>query len=316
MSPSWDTIDVVAGNPRSISPSAAGTWKSCPKKWWFKYIEQLPEPSPGEPAILGTFVHAILEDLLSEPAASRNLETAKAHARRIWSRIAASEDWKELQLDDVAALRFRQRAWRTVEAYFGIVEPSEVRPIGREVRLSVEIDGVPFRGFVDLIEEDPITGDVLVTDYKTGAPPSEGKPWSETENREKLWQPLWYSAALIAQGDHHPTIARLLYFNAVETKDGQGLQTRTGRLVADVNDQTLSEARAELRIRWDETLQARERGSAEARPGPLCGWCPFVAHCAEGTDEVVRRWETIDPYTGDRKLSRDAPAVELLGLVD
>lgn len=306
----------MTGNPKAISPSSAGTWTQCPKKWWFRYIEQLPEPSPGEPAILGTFVHSILEHLLNEPAESRNPEVAREHARRLWPAIAASDGWKELQLDDVAALRFRQRAWRTVEAYFGIVEPSEVQPIGREVRLSVQIDGVPFRGFVDLVEQDPITGDVIVTDYKTGAPPSEDKPWSADENREKLWQPLWYAAALIEQGDFNPTIARLLYFNAVETKDGKGLQTRTGRLVADVDDTSLAAARTELRTRWDETLEARASGVAETRPGPLCGWCPFVAHCAEGTEEVVRRWETIDPYTGDRKLSRDSPAVELLGLTD
>lgn len=316
MSPPCDTIDVVTGNPRSISPSAAGTWQQCPKKWWFKYIDELPEPPPGEPAILGTFVHTILEDLLNEPPASRDIDTAQAYARRIWPRIAESDDWKALELDDVAALRFRQRAWRTVEAYFGEVEPADVEPLGRELFVSVDIDDVPFRGFIDLVERDPITGDVMVTDYKTGAPPSEGKPWSADQNKEKLWQPLWYAAALIAKGDYEPTIARLLYFNAVETKDGKALQTRTGRLVADVDDDSLRAARAELRSRWDQILAARAAGEAEARPGPLCGWCPFVAHCAEGTAEVVRRWETIDSYTGGRKLASDAPAVELLGLVD
>jgi hypothetical protein len=41
----------------------------------------------------------------------------------------------------------------------------------------------------------------------------------------------------------------------------------------------------------------------EASVGPLCGWCPFVAQCPEGTEEVLYRDKI-------GKLRSDAPALE------
>ncbi|HTN99259.1 MAG TPA: PD-(D/E)XK nuclease family protein [Microthrixaceae bacterium] len=301
-------------NDFNFSPSAAAVWEQCPRRWWHRYIDRLPEPPPGEPAILGTFVHQILEMLLDEPALTRNAETARKFAASIWPSIAASEEWLSLELDDRAALRFRKRAWTTVEAYFSMIEPAEVEPIAQELEVRVELDGVPFRGFIDLVEREPINGSVVVTDYKTGAPPVQGKPWSEELEREKLWQPLWYAAALSELGDYVPSSARLLYFTATESSDRRHLIPRTRELAVGVNDNSLLGARDELRRRWDDIAVARERGEAKANPGPLCGWCPFVEMCPEGDAEVRRRWNEVNPYSGERRIRADAPAVAVLGL--
>ncbi len=304
----------VAESEISFSPSAASVWAQCPRRWWHRYVDRLPEPPPGEPAILGTFVHQILELLLDQPAELRTAETARKFAADVWPAIAESEEWKALQLDAVAALRFRQRAWATVEAYFSIVEPGQVLPLAQELEVLVEVAGVPFRGFIDLVEEDPDTRAVVVTDYKTGSPPVEGKPWSAEREREKLWQPLWYAAALIELGEHSPSTARLLYFSARETSDRKRLYAQTRELSVDVNDEELQSARTELRRRWDQIADARAAGQAEAKVGPLCAWCPFVGICSEGESEVRRRWDQVDPYSGARLVRRDAPAVDLLGL--
>lgn len=310
----WGHNAVVPDNDFNFSPSAAAVWEQCPRRWWHRYIDRLPEPPPGEPAILGTFVHQILELLLDEPAPSRTAETARKFAASVWPSIAESEEWIALELDDRAALRFRKRAWATIEAYFSMIEPAEVDPIAQELEVLVDLDGVPFRGFIDLVERDPITQEVIVTDYKTGMPPVQGKPWSDELEREKLWQPLWYSAALSALGEHVPKSARLLYFSATESSDLRHLVPRTRELSVEVNDSSLEGARVELRRRWDDIASARERGEAKANPGPLCGWCPFVGICAEGEAEVRRRWNEVNPYSGERRMRADAPAVALLGL--
>lgn len=304
----------VADSELSFSPSAASVWAQCPRRWWHRYIDRLPEPPPGEPAILGTFVHQILELLLDQPAELRTAETAKKFAADVWPSIAESDDWKSLDLDPVSALRFRQRAWATVEAYFTMVEPTEVEPIAQELEVRVQVQGVPFRGFIDLVEQDPTTRQVVVTDYKTGSPPVEGKPWSDEREREKLWQPLWYAAALIEQGEHAPSVARLLYFTAQESSDRRSLYTRTRELSVEVDDNSLQSARDELRGRWDQIAAARQAGQAEATPGPLCGWCPFVEICPEGDAEVRRLWNEVNPYSGQRRIRPDAPAVDVLGL--
>jgi putative RecB family exonuclease len=186
--------------------------------------------------------------------------------------------------------------------------------VARELEVQVELAGVPFRGFIDLVERHADGDAVVVTDYKTGAPPVRGKPWSADQEREKLWQPQWYAAALAELGEHVPVEARLLYFTAADARRHAGFETRTGVLSVEVTDHTLDEARVELRRRWDDIATARERGEAEATPGPLCGWCPFVNLCAEGQSECHRRWNERNQHTGGRRLRDDAPAVELLGL--
>lgn len=307
-------VDAAERPGPSFSPSAAGLWAQCPRRWWHRYVDRLPEPPPGEPAILGTFVHAILEVLLDEAPAQRTTDRARELARELWPSIGESEEWLALGLDDSGARRFRQRAWATVEAYFSLLKPTEVQPVARELEVVVDLDGVPFRGFIDLVELDPVSDRVVVTDYKTGSPPVLGKPWSDDQAKEKLWQPLWYAAALTALGEHLPHKARLLYFTAAETRGGRALETRTRELAVDIHDESLGEARVELRRRWDDIEVARAAGEAPANPGPLCGWCPFVDVCAEGQVEVTRRWNERNEFTGERRLRADAPAVALLGL--
>lgn len=308
-------------SPSTLSPSAAALWSQCQQRWWFRYVDRLPEPPPGEPAVLGTFVHRILELLLAEPADGRSLEQARALARVAWAEVEASDDWSALDLDERAGRRFRQRAWATVEAYFSCESPADVRPVARELEVRAEVGGVPFRGFIDLVEEHAGTGatddgpqPIVITDYKTGRPPAPGKPWSAVQDAERLLQPQWYAAALAATGEHHPVRARLLYFAALDDPRGPGFATRTREIAIDLTEASLDEAAAELRRRWDEIGVARERGTVESSPGPLCGWCPFVAVCEAGQAECTDRWNERDTFHGGRRLRDDAPAVALLGL--
>ncbi|MCC5953106.1 MAG: PD-(D/E)XK nuclease family protein [Acidimicrobiia bacterium] len=301
--------------PDRLSPSAAGMWAQCPQRWWYRYVEGLPEPPPGEPAVLGTFVHRVLELLLDQPPADRTEATAKALARHVWEVTERSEDWQSLELDDAAARRFRQRAWSTLLAYFSHEEPESVRPVARELLVETEVGGVPFRGFIDLVE----TADddaVVVTDYKTGLPPRPGKPWSEEQRAEKLLQPQWYAAALAALGDHVPTRARLLYFTALDGQTPGSFDLRTEELVVDTSPDALEPAVDELRRRWGAIGEALQTGHVDASPGPLCGWCPYVEHCSVGQDECRQRWDARNRVTGERRLRSDAPAVRVLGLVD
>jgi putative RecB family exonuclease len=299
-----------------LSASAAALWKQCPRKWWFRYVDRLPEPPPGEPAVLGTFVHAVLENLLKHDADARTPELARALARAEFEKTEHLSDFKALQFDDVAALRFRQRAWTMIATYFAEFSPTTVIPVAQEMQLDLEIAGVPFKGFIDLVERDGATGGnaVVVTDYKTGKPPETGKRWSDEQNNEKLLQVLWYAAALAEMGEHDPRLARLLYFTALDTPDG-GFAGQTGVLSVGVDEDSLDAARAELVLRWRQIGEARAAGIADSAPGPLCGWCSFVEHCEEGQAHCRTMRVDINPRTGAPRLRDDAPAVALLGLL-
>lgn len=295
-----------------LSPSGAAAWKQCPKRWWFKYVDKLPEPPAGEPAVLGNFVHDVLERLLYFPAKERTVKNTRLLAREVFSELEEDDKWAALGYDEERARKFRQKAWATLEVYFSQVSPREVKPIAQEMNVNLEIEGVPFMGFIDLVEEDRDTGDVVITDYKTGKPPSSGMPWSETERSEKMLQPVWYAAALQELGEHIPRKARLMYFTVSEDDSGKYIPA-SEEISVDITDDALSEARQELANRWKDIGKAYAKGDAPPKTGPLCGWCPFVDKCPEGAEEATRRWNKVTK-NGTRGLREDAPAVQILGL--
>src|SRR5689334_25378461 len=84
--------EAVADPPRhrSLSPSRAGDFMTCPLLYRFRVIDRLPEP-PSPAATRGTLVHAVLERLFDHPAAQRTPEAARELLRPQWDRLLAQE---------------------------------------------------------------------------------------------------------------------------------------------------------------------------------------------------------------------------------
>lgn len=257
--------DVHDGPPR-LSPSGASTFRQCPRRWRMRYLDRLPDP-PGEPALVGSFVHRILEELMARPPADRSLDRARRIARELWPEVEADPHYTDLGLDDDRQRAFRWRAWRSVEGYFTVEDPTTVDVAEREQRLETTIDGVPFIGVVDRTER--AAGGLTVTDYKTGRKPSARFA------DERLAQVLLYAAALETVGER-PAVARLLYLGA-------------GDLTVAADDERVGGATADFAETWAAIGDARDSGDFPARPGPLCGWCPYQDDCPEGRLEVERR---------------------------
>ena len=100
--------------PRSFSPSSAGVWKQCPRRWRYRYVERLPDP-PGIPALIGTFAHRVLELLCDEPAADRTVDRARELAGQAWPETVINPDFVALGLDDRQVHDFRWKAWTAIE---------------------------------------------------------------------------------------------------------------------------------------------------------------------------------------------------------
>jgi hypothetical protein len=73
----------MADLPRYFSQTAAGTYRQCPLRWKYRYIDKLPDP-PGEPALVGSFAHRVLELLCDEPADARTTDRARQLAKEVW----------------------------------------------------------------------------------------------------------------------------------------------------------------------------------------------------------------------------------------
>ncbi len=267
--------------PKHLSPSSASSYRECARRWKFRYVDRLPDP-PGEAAVTGTFAHMVLEKLMQEPVENRTVDRAKELARKAWPSMENSRDYRSLDLDENASRNFRWNGWKAIEGLWDLEDPGKVRVASTEQDVRVEINGVPFRGIIDRVDETD--NGLVVTDYKSGKAPSE------RFSSNYATQMLLYAAALTELEGQKPAKAQLLYL-------GQKV------VEVDITDENLAEAVDELRTTWLAIMESCISQEFEASVGPLCGWCPFVAQCPEGTAEVLHRDKI-------GKLRSDAPALE------
>ena len=268
MDPVSDSSErAVPTPPRRLSPSGAGTFEQCPRRWRLRYVERLPDP-PGEAALAGSFAHRVLELLMQRDPHERTVEIAKAIARAEWPGVEADPDFRALGFDETGSKHFRWKAWQAIEGLWALEDPKAVDVRATEHDVEADLGGVPFRGIVDRLDEE---GDgLVVTDYKSGKAPSA------RFRRGRLDQVLLYAAAVEQATGEMPVHARLLYLG----------QRPVG---IKVTREEIDSVVDKLAGTWAAIKTACDTDEFEPRTGPLCGWCPYVDRCPEGTKEVAKR---------------------------
>jgi putative RecB family exonuclease len=253
--------------PPLLSPSGAGTFRQCPRRWRHRYVDHLPDP-PGEAALAGSFAHRVLELLMQRETDGRTAEAAKLIARQEWAETEEASDYAALGFDEEKSRRFRWKAWQAIEGLWKLEDPADVRVHATECDIQVDLAGVPFRGIVDRLERED--DGLVVTDYKSGKAPSA------RYRRDRLDQVLLYAAAVEADSGEMPVRARLLY-----------LGQRTVGI--DVTRKELDLVTEKLAATWADINTACDSDEFEPRTGPLCGWCPYIDRCPEGAKEAAKR---------------------------
>lgn len=273
----------MADLPSHLSPSSASTFDGCPRRWKFKYVDRRREPS-GQAAVVGTFAHTVLEHLCGLGAEHRTIEQAKALARQLWPDLETDTNYQELELDEDGSRAFRWQAWLAIAGLWDLEDPAVVDVVSTEQKVTAKLGEVPFLGIIDRV--DRIDGKLVVSDYKSGTLP--GVRFRD----DKIQQVMLYAAALDVMGDEQPERARLLYL-------GQQILDVT------VTDLRLEEATGQITNTWNSINAACGVDTFEAKPGVLCGWCPFASECPEGRADLVKRQAA-------GKLHAHAPAAALV----
>lgn len=251
--------------PATLSPSKVSSFKDCALAFRYSSIDQLPEP-PSVAATKGSLVHLALEHLFERPAADRTPANAAIDLARAIDEIEHDPEFVELALDEEAAAGFFADAGRLVERYFELEDPTTINPIGLELKLEAEVDGLRLRGIIDRLELDD-DGGLVVTDYKTGRSP--GAAYAQS----RLGGVTFYALLCEELFGVLPAKIQLLYLGdrtAITTvpteQSTRGLRRKVGAL-------------------WRAVELACEREDFRPRPGPLCDWCGFHAYCpAKGGD--------------------------------
>lgn len=278
---------------RPLSPSSMALYDDCPKKWMYRYIEKLPDP-PGISAVMGSFAHSVLEHLMQLPPQERTEEAARERATKTFKVTRLTPEFRNLELSEEEVSSFKRQAWQAITGLWQLENPQEVEVASTEQHLKVDVRGVPFRGYIDRVDESP--EGLVINDYKSGKPPSPA--WIDQSRRhvedKHLFQVMLYSAAMAEETGAFPAKARVLYIGEQRQVSEEPV---TEEKLTDVTDQLLNT--------WEALANDLRRREFDAKTGPLCGWCPFVGHCEEGKMKVL---ELADAG----KLKEEAPARELM----
>lgn len=245
---------------RRLSASSLNTYLRCPQQWKLKYVDRLPE-EPKPFLNLGSAVHAALETFydgrLTKPPPLEEVLTA----------FEEEFDPDAYQTEEERERRHRN-GLEMVRAYYEKHAEDFEPAFDTEKRLSFEVGGVPFTGFVDRL--DKVDGDKLrVVDYKTG----------RAVDLERV------------RTDRQLTLYQL------------GVEQMFGMEVASlalyhVNSQTLLEAPRHN----EETVEALKNTAQEVArniqnerfepdPGHYCQWCDFQPYCPAFADEYPEHWQ-------------------------
>jgi putative RecB family exonuclease len=254
--------------PRSLSPSKVSSFTDCALAFRFSVIDRLPEP-PSPAATKGTLVHAALERLHLLPPDDRTVDAALDCLASAAVELRDDPDYAGLELspDDEAA--FHDDAATLVRNYFRLEDPRSVRAIGLELSLEADIDGVTLRGIIDRLELDA-DGELVVTDYKTGAAPSD------RYERKRLSGVHIYSLLCERLLGRRPRTVQLLY-----------LRTPLA-IITEPSDQSTRGTQRTLGAVWQAVERACEREDFRPNRSRLCDYCAFQAYCpAFGGDPAL-----------------------------
>jgi putative RecB family exonuclease len=246
---------------RSLSPSRAADFMTCPLLYRFRVIDRLPEP-PSPAAARGTLVHAVLERLFDEPAAGRTPAAAHGLVLPQWERLTAEEpELTTLFADDEQRTVWLDEANRMLDRYFTLEDPTRLEPAHREMAVQTVLEsGLTLRGYIDRLDVAR-TGEVRVVDYKTGTAPRE-----EYEARA-LFQMKFYALVVWRTSGKIPRQLQLIYLGNGEIM----------RWVPDEADLLATERK--INALWRAIERARATEDWRPRQSRLCDWCAHQALC-------------------------------------
>ena len=246
--------------PSSLSPSKVSTFRDCALAFRLSAIDKIPEP-PTIPAVKGTTVHRALELLFGLSPEERTSEAAVGLLRVALDEMTTNPEYVGLSLDDDAARAFADDATTMVNRYFAIENPSLVQPVGLELKMEADLDGVLIRGIIDRLEING-DGDLIVTDYKTGRTPTVAG------EQQKLGGVHFYSLLCERVLGKRPVEVQLMY-----------LGSKPEIIVARPTEQSTRGVEKRLSAVWNAVKRACETDDFRPKPGPLCNWCSFKAYC-------------------------------------
>ena len=153
-------IPLINRDDFHLSATGVKTYMDCPLQFKFSNILHVPQPTRTYFDI-GTAVHAVAEHLttLQKEGVAPTEELAFEILTKEWSSNAFESETQENQK--------KTEAKEMIRNYLRWLATNPNVPVDVEKEFLIEIGGVPFKGFIDRVEQTP-NGEFEVVDFKTG----------------------------------------------------------------------------------------------------------------------------------------------------
>ena len=248
-----------AARPRWHSVSSTRTYEACPRRYWFSYVERVPEPRAEVPQHwrFGTVVHRGLEagylrqrDVGFSDNLRHTIPTAIAAVRDSWVAESMPDDPNELGRAErvvaasLATTRLRGRDILGVERFFRAETPEGLRIAG-----AVDLVVRSGEGAIEIRDHKVTrytrTPEALAGDFQLGL-----YAWLARQT----WP--WVREVTVA---HHYPLLRTLVRTPLATDAAEGAleRVRTTALVAEADHEFAP------------------------RPGPECAVCAYATLCPD-----------------------------------
>lgn len=270
--------------PAYESHSSISTYRSCPLRYGFRYVERRPgEVSPGQFAF-GNAVHKAFEAFGLARIRARTEAAAPAPGPEVLQEALDGKLARSgLSADEVADAR--RRAVPVLARFLALEAATTAEPVAVELGFGVDValpdagsadpagpraDAVRFVGYIDRVDRAP-DGSTEIVDYKTGRARTQADVDADAQLTAYAFGCAGGGLRDPASGRTLPPASRLgLYF---AESGALAWTTRT--------DEQLAAFEAGL----VETVGRIRARAFAARPAPWrCRWCEYRRECPEARD--------------------------------
>jgi putative RecB family exonuclease len=234
MNPANEVARALTGRDY-LSWSAISTFRSCPLKYFFRYVAGLPEESVSSALVFGTGIHAAIEDFYRAELAGEakpDVEQLMFAYRSAW--LPYDPETVQFGSSETRA-SLDARATKMLTAFLASPAVSvrgRVLGVEEEIRGTL-VEGVPdLYGRIDLVTEDD--DQLVLTDFKT----SRGK-WSPEQAEGASEQLVLYSKLAGELAPEKKVVTRFLVLTktkepVIEEHLGEVIPDRMARTMASV----------------------------------------------------------------------------------
>lgn len=234
--------------PYSLSFSKISTFKTCPLKYKYQYILNIPT-KPNHALSFGITIHDTLRDFHSNMLANKDVSLSDLY--KIYE-----DNWQPFGYLDAGHRKTRFESGRELlKKYYEKNAVTSVKPLAIEKGFNIKIGGIKFFGRIDRVDalED---GGVEIIDYKTGGVKTQ------------------------KQVDADDQVA----FYAIAAKEALGMDPKKLTYYYVEDDKKISTTRTDKDLETKrneviETIELMKKGNFKATPGFQCSWCDFKEIC-------------------------------------